>query len=73
MNKHESLELSIKANCMRILEILELRGLEQLKQERKSDWDYNRIPDCVELNQRMKQLRRDTLKAEKILYPKTKY
>ena len=73
MSKHESLEMSIKANCMRILEILELRDLEQLKTERKSDWDYNRIDDCVELNKRMAQLRKDTLKAQKILYPKPEY
>lgn len=65
-----SLELSLKANCMRILEILEERNLEQLKTERNSQWDYNRIAECVELKNRMHQLRKDTLKAEKILYPK---
>lgn len=67
---NKSLEMSIKANCMRILEILEERDLEKLKNERKSQWDYNRIPECVELDQRMHQLRKDTLKAHSILYPK---
>lgn len=65
MSKHKALEMSIKANCMRILEILDLRDLEQLKQ---LDNNYNRLEDCVELNKRMAQLRKDTLKAQKILY-----
>lgn len=65
-NKHESLELSIKANCMRILEILENQNLDDL-----GVYSYGQHHrDTVELKDRMTQLRKDTLKAEKILYHK---
>lgn len=70
MSKHESLELSIKANCMRILEILEDKDLEDLAVQPK--WS-NKMQNAVELKQRMAQLRKDTLKAEKIIYPKREY
>lgn len=65
---NEVLEMSIKTNCMRILEILDLNNLEELRTKRTSEWSFNRIPDCTELKHRMAQLRKDTLKAEKILY-----
>lgn len=65
---NESLEMSIKANCMRILEILDVYSLEELRTKRTSEWSFNRISECVELKQRMAMLRKETMQAEKILY-----
>lgn len=68
--KDTSLELSLKVNCMRILEILEEKNLEQIKTETKDKWGFSRTEECIELRDRMHQLRKDTLKVEKILYPR---
>lgn len=63
---NEALEMSLKANCMRILEILDVYSLSELK---KTTW-FTHKPEAIELKQRMAQLRKDTIKAEKIIYPR---
>lgn len=62
---NEALEMSLKANCMRILEILDVYSLSELK----GDYMVTHKPEAIELKQRMAQLRKDTIKAEKIIYP----
>ena len=60
----QSLELSIKANCMRILEILNFQSIEELKHPKFCD----RKPEAIEIVQRGKQLRKDLIKLEKLIY-----
>lgn len=62
-DKYTSLELSIKANCMRVLEILDEYSLEDLRDQNY----YGHQTPSIEIKQRMTQLRKDTLKADKII------
>lgn len=60
----QSLELLIKANCMRILEILNFQSIEELNQPKFCV----RKPEAIEIVQRGKQLRKDLIKLEKLIY-----
>lgn len=66
---YKSLELSIKANCMRIIEILDKESLIEV---RDSPY-YCQNTTRVELKQRMAQLRKDTNRAHKIIYREEEY
>lgn len=60
----KNLELSIKANCMRILEILNFQTIEELEEIKYCV----RKPYAIEVVQRGKQLRKDLIKLEKLIY-----
>lgn len=60
----ESLQLSIRANCIRINEILEMKTIDELQE--RHYWAHN--PKAIEIVQRGKQLRKDLIKLEKLIY-----
>ena len=64
MSKIDTLKLNIRANMVRINELLELQGIEE--QFKHEGW-YGINKENVELRQRMKILRKDTINFEKAM------
>ena len=67
MNKGKDLKIlkmNVESNVLRICQLLNTEGIEE--QFKKEGW-YSVNKDNVELRQRLKMLRKETLQLEKIL------
>ena len=67
MNKGKDLKIlkmNVESNVLRICQLLNTEGIEE--QLKKEGW-YSVNKDNVELRQRLKMLRKETLQLEKIL------
>lgn len=63
MRSDKILEMSFRANCMRILEILEIYCIEDISIAS----GYDHAKPRAELNQRLALLRKESLKVEKYI------
>lgn len=67
---NELLVEALKTECKMILNILENNSVEKLVDR---EYYCYRSPEAIELCNRMAQLRKDTIKLQKIIYPRSEY